>query len=144
MLRRIRYGENNGDFTIETFDPLSGKIRGSVEYQSITAGSEFEIRRQQFFYSAISVGGPFADQLPTTGCFKFNGDGHTIRRPAAGRVQDMCGYRAQLLSSFSSLNRVILLCSTAAMRNSFSGSFRRRRRRIASISAEVFPVAQTM
>src|SRR5258706_14265175 len=134
MLRRIRYGENNGDFTIESFDPSSGKVCGSVEYQSIIAGSEFEIRREQFFYSAISVSGPFADQLPTIRCFKFNSDGHTIRRPAAGSVQDVGGYRAQLLSSFSNLNRVILLCSSAATRNSLSGSFVNRSFSSASIS----------
>src|SRR6266404_1116663 len=48
------------------------------------------------------------------------------------------------VNNFSSLSRMIFLCSSAATAISVSASFCRRVRKIASISSELLPVAQTM
>ena len=83
MLPWIPNCESHGDFPIEAFRTLLGKVCGSIECQSIVAGLKPEIQREKFFGSSIGIGCPFTDQLPATGRFKFNSDGHAARRPAA-------------------------------------------------------------
>jgi ATP-binding cassette subfamily B protein len=64
-------------------------------------------------------------------------------RAAAVRVEDMGGKSAHDASSFSSRMRVMLACSSAAMRSSSSGGLSSRARSNSNISAALFPVAHT-
>ena len=145
MLCRVANRKNNHNFTIETFDLLRGKVSSRLEGQTINASVQGKTVRQQISGAAIRVGCSFANLLPgTIGTFEFQPHPHAIRRTPARRIENMCGNCAHWVSSFSNLSRVIFRCSSAATDSSAAASFRNRVFKIASISSEDLPVAQTM
>lgn len=145
MLLRIANCENDCDFAKEAFSILGGEIGFCLEGQSINTSVQRKTVRQQIFGPTIRVGCSFTDLLPTTvGTLEFQADEHAVRRMSTRNIENMCSYCAHEVISFSNLSRVILRCSSAAKGSSVSGSFSKRLFRIASISSEVLPVAQTM
>src|SRR4029079_19118901 len=74
----------------------------------------------------------------------LDGDGDARSGLAARDVEDVRGVRFHRSTSFSSRRSVILRCSSTARRSSVSASLFMRSFAMASISATVLPVAQTM
>jgi len=145
MLRRIADCKNDYNLSIESFDLLRGEVRPRLEAQSINAFGQGKTVRQKVSGATISVGGSFANLLPTAvGVFDLKSHGHAAGRSSARGIEHMGGDCTHGLSSFSNLRRVIFCCCSAATRNSVSGSCCKRSFRIANISSEVFPVAQTI
>src|SRR6266849_1986482 len=145
MLFRIAHRKNDHDFAIESFSPLRRKVGPRLEDQSISTCLQGKTVRQKGGGSAIRIGGSLANLPPGAGGpFDFKPYHHATSRASSRGIENVCSNRAHSLSSFSNLSRVIFRCSSAATRNSVPGSFRKRALRIASISSEVFPVAQTM
>lgn len=145
MLRRIAHRENDHNLTIESFDLLRGKVRPRREGQAINTAVQGKTVRQKVAGATIRIRDCFANSLPgAVSTFEFKPHRYAAGRTSARGIEDMCGNCAHGLSSFSNLSRVILRCSSAAMRNSLRGSFCKRAFRIRSISVEVLPVAQTM
>lgn len=145
MLCRVANCENNHDFTKETLDFLRGEVGFRLEGQSINASVQGKTVRQQISGAPIRVGCSFTNQLPTTvGTFEFQPHPHAVRRTSARGIENMCSDCAHSFRSFSSLSCVIFRCSPAATESSALRSFCNRVFRIASISVEDLPVAQTM
>jgi hypothetical protein len=142
---RVANRKNNHDLAIEAFGLLRGKVSSCLEGQSINTSVQRKTVRQQIPGATIRVGCSFANLLPTAvGTFEFKPHPHTVRWTSARGIENMCSDCAHSFISFSNLSRVIFLCSPAATSNSALGSFCNRVFRIASISSEDLPVAQTM
>jgi hypothetical protein len=145
MLGRIANREDHRDFSIESFDILTLEISFRIKHQPIDAAVQRKAGREQALNPSIYVGDAFANLLPApVGHLKFEPGRHAVGGLAARRVQYVCGDGAHDVRSFSNLNLVIFRCSSAAIRSSVGLSLCRRWLRIASISGEDFPVAQTM
>ena len=145
MLCRITNRESYRDFAIKPFDSQGCKIGFGIKHQTVNAAMQRKTRWQQILCATIPVGRSSPDLLPTAvGSFEFQPDRNAAGRLATGGVENVCGDSTHGLRSFSNLRRVILRCSSAALRNSVSASFFSRAFRIFSISSEDFPVAQTM
>jgi len=145
LLGRVANRKNNDDFAIETFDLSRGEVSSRLEGQTVNTTVQGKAVRQQISGATIRVGCSFANLLPTAvGTFEVQPHPHAAGRTAARSIENMCSDCAHWLSSFSNLSRVIFRCSAAATDSSVPGSFCNRLFRIASISSEVLPVAQTM
>ena len=145
MLGRIANRKDNHDLGIEAFDLLRGEVSSRLEGQSINASVQGKTVRQQISDATIRVGCPFTNLLPTAvGTLEFQPHPHAVRRTSARGIENMCSDCAHSFRSFSNLSRVIFRCSSAAADSSALRSFCNRVVRIASISAEDLPVAQTM
>ena len=145
MLCWIANRKNDHDFAIKTFDLLRREIRPGLEGQSVNTSVQGKPVRQKVSGATIRIRGPFANLLPgAIGTLEFKPHRHATGRTSARGIENMGRDCAHWLSSFSNLSRVIFRCSSAAMRNSVPGSFCKRSLRIASMSAELLPVAQTM
>ena len=145
VLFRVPHCKNDYDFTIESFSPQRRKVWPGLEGQSISTPGERKTIRQKVAGSAIRISGAPGDLFPgASGRFDFKPYHHATGRASARSIKYVGGDGAHLLSSFSNLRRVIFRCSSAAIRNSAPGSLHIRSFRMASISAEVLPVAQTM
>src|SRR3954465_2692837 len=98
--------------------------------------------------AAFFVGGAAADRRPLAGLAQLEDDSYAFRRFAARDWEHVWGDQGivsgSCSSSLPSRSRVILRCSSAAMRSSSPASCRSRASSSASISAAVLPVAQTM
>ena len=145
MLCRVANCKNNHDFGIETLDLLCSEVISCLERQSVNTSVQGKTVRQQIFGAPVRVGCSFANLLPgTAGTFEFKPHLHAVGRMSARSIKNMCSDCTHSFRSFSNLSRVIFRCSAAATDSSALRSFSRRVFRIASISAEDFPVAQTM
>src|SRR5216110_2280643 len=121
-----------------------------VRLAEVRAGAEGQAKRslrgrliEQRATASVVIGLAVTDDDPVIRFLSLERDFHAGGGAAARSVEDVCGDAAHD-TSFSNRNRVIFRCSSAAMRNSFAGSFCSRSRAIASISSADLPVAQTM
>ncbi len=141
----IAYSKNDHNFPVESLDRLRDEVGFSLEGQSINTRSQVMTFQQQICGATIGIGDAFANLLPdATATFQFKRDRDATGRPPTRGIEHMGGDGTHWLSSFSNLSREIFRCSSAATRNSVVGSFDKRLFKLASISFEVFPVAQTM
>src|SRR2546421_12228267 len=136
--------KNDCDLRIEGLDVIAGKIFRGIEDQTVHSGFDCCLVGKEIRNPAIWVRCSLAEQDPATRSFHFQSHRYASGRPPARGIQHVRSNGAHLLSNFSNLRRVILLCSSAAMRNSVCGSFLIRLFRIASISSDDLPLAQTM
>src|ERR1051326_237494 len=120
------------------------KIFCCEERQPIQARIERPSLCQELCDTAVAVGGCRAGIEPSAARLLFQTHAQSGRRQPPRCVQDMRADPAHGSIILSRRNRVILSCSSAATRNSASGSFGSLDLRIASISSALFPLAQTM
>jgi len=144
VLRWIAKLENDRYLGIEALNLMGRKVPARIEDQPVNAGVQYDFFRNKIGDPAIFVSGSFADQLPTTRYFDFQSNRHACGWPPLCCVENMCGDCAHWLRSFSNLRRVIFRCSSAATRNSVTGSFCMRTFKLLSISSGLLPLAQTM
>src|SRR2546423_11983122 len=136
--------KNDCHLRIEGLDVIAGEIFRGIENQTVHTGFDCCFVGKEIRNPAIWVRCSLAEQDPAGGSFHFKSHRYASGRPAARSIEHVRCNGAHLLRNFSNLRRVILFCSSAAMRNSVCRSFSIRPFRIASISLEDLPLAQTM
>src|SRR6266481_513578 len=142
MLVRAPHLENNAYLRIQRFDFTRNEIGARIKSQSICPFLQ-RSRCEQRAEPPVAVGHAAAQFFPSAArFFHLKNHGHARSGPPDRDIQHMCGYLAHGARSFSKRSRVILRCSSAATRNSASGSFDIRSCKFFRISPLLFPVAQ--
>src|ERR1041384_672959 len=141
IVRVARDPDGNRNLLVERFSMCFPEILADLEAQPIRTGREHaaDLLDPPVF---IRNAGP---ERRTVGALERHTDSHA--GTAKCGIEDMRAERAHesfSVNSFSSRNRVIFRCSSAATRTSASGSFSNRARAIASISSALLPVAHTI
>lgn len=139
----IGYQELHRYFPIE--HGVASKIIAEMEREPIDTCLQGFPAGQQLRNAASRVGNAFARNYEVAVRRNvFRGHPHALRRYALSRIENVRTDSIHAVSSFSSRSRVILFCSSAATRISWSGKFAKRDRKIVSISSALFPLADTM
>src|SRR5262249_17523404 len=148
---RLTHGELDGDLGEKAGDTLRRVVGGGLEAQPVGPGLKAAIIGQQRAQAPISVGRALAEQTPGAIVFaQEQGDRAARGRPTASGAEDVRRDSAHVdeppstPSSLPRRRRVILACSSAAVRSSAARSLPSRRSSRASISGALLPVAQTM
>src|SRR5262249_48796183 len=137
---RLAYAENHRGFRKEgRCDALRAVVVAEIEREAVRAG--IERPRVDENHASALVARAAADRPPVVGAANFQDDGHA---DGGNAVRDIEHVRRDHVSSFARRIRVICRCSSAAACSSRAGSFASLRSRIRSMSAALFPVAQTM
>src|SRR3954469_24250042 len=147
VLVRIADVEGDLDLRKEGHAEALVAVEGAdVERQAVVARRYRSLGER--VHAPFFVGGAAADRRPLAGLAQLEDDGDAFGRFAARDVEQVCGDHEMVSGSCSSSlvsrSRVILRCSSAAMRSSSPASCRSRVSSSASISAAVLPGAQTM
>src|SRR5207244_3454543 len=134
--------EHDLDERMERRDSQGGEVRPRVEAQAVRTGGRLQVAREQIRDAPVGVA-PGRGQLgPTVARAARQRDRDAGRGPPPRDVQDVGRDAAHETTSLWSRSRVILACSSAAMRSSVVGSFVRRPRSAPSISSALLPVAE--
>lgn len=137
MRFRVADLEVNGDLGIE-------RIFGcNEERQAIRTDLE-RVTGEQLVDPAVVVGKVRGDLIPGLTRLTLQLDPDSASGNTFRGIEDVRADSAQSGTSLSSRSRVILSCSSAAMRISASGEFCRRDCTFASNSCAVLPVAHTI
>src|SRR5262249_10551085 len=119
------------------------EVGGGVEGQLVRAAGVGPAAGERA-QAAVGVGLAGADPAPAPVVVVEEEPDRNAPRGAAGRdVEDVGGDHASSSRSLPSRSRVILACSSAAVRSSASRSAWARARRSASIDSALRPVAHT-
>src|SRR5258708_26527172 len=142
VLLVVLHLKHDDDLRVQTLNLPGSKMGTGVEDQAIgSCGHSF--LSGPIAQTAVGVGcAPrYFCPLPADG-LPFKDYRNICGRAAQRYVKDMRGNVAHSSSNFSRRRRVISRCSSAAIRNSASGSFGSRWRRAFRISSLRLPVAQ--
>lgn len=145
--RGVRDLERDRDLGMERGRALRAEIVAGSEREAVETGIEPRARLDEVAHAAIVVRDAVAERGPAAlGALDLEPHGHASRREPGLEIEHVSGDPAHsdAFSSFSSLSRVIFICSSAAVPISYSGGLGIRARSRASIWSALFPVAQTM